>query len=120
MKPMMIVDCLWKGGRSQMTDAERREYDHWCDKVHIPDLLDGTGMTRVTRYAATDGSGIFYIQEFESDEALEVYLKSERRRELIRETNSHYPSGDEAKNFFVQRSVRCFKQIYSEERSVKK
>jgi len=116
MSVMMIVDCLWKGGRCQMTDSERKEYDHWCDKVHIPDLLKGTGMTRVTRYAATDGSGVFYTQEFESEEAFEAYLTSDRRKELIAETNSHYPSGDGPENFFVQRAVRCFKSIYSEER----
>lgn len=114
MKPMMIVDCPWKGGKLPMNDAEKAEYDHWCDKVHIPDLLRDTGMTRVTRYRDRDGAGMFYIQEFDSQEALEKYLLSDRRRELVIETNTHYPSGENS--FFEARTVRCFIPVYSEER----
>ena len=116
MRPMMIVDCLWKTPRKPMTPEEEREYNHWCDEVHIPDLLKGTGMVRVTRYRDRDGDGIFYIQEFESEEALEKYLVSERRRELRRETETHYPAGDDSRNFFEKRTVRCFIPISSKER----
>jgi quinol monooxygenase YgiN len=90
MRPMMIVDCLWKTPRKPMTPGEEKEYNHWCDEVHIPDLLRDTGMVRVTRYRDRDGAGIFYIQEFESEEALEKYLVSERRKELRRKTETHY------------------------------
>ena len=115
MRPMMIVDCLWKTPRTPMTPEEEKEYNHWCDEVHIPDLLRDTGMVRVTRYRDRDGAGIFYIQEFESEEALEKYLVSERRRELRNETESHYPAGDSPRNFFEKRTVRCFLPIASKE-----
>ena len=115
MKPMMIVDCIWQNPRKAMTPAQEQEYNHWCDEIHIPDLLVGTGMTRVTRYRNRDGSGIFYIQEFESEEALEKYLVSERRKELIKETQSHYPAGPD--DFMAQRTVRIFLPIASKERT---
>jgi hypothetical protein len=114
MKPMMIVDCLWQNPRKAMTPAQEQEYNHWCDEIHIPDLLVGTGMTRVTRYRNRDGSGIFYIQEFESEEALEKYLVSERRKELINETETHYPAGPD--DFMAKRTVRIFLPIASKER----
>jgi len=114
MNPMMIVDCIWRNPRD-MTPAQEKEYNHWCDEIHIPDLLVGTGMTRVTRYRNRDGSGIFYIQEFESEEALEKYLVGKRRKELIHETQSHYPEGPG--NFFTERSVRIFLPIASKERT---
>jgi len=72
-------------------------------------------MSRVTRYRNRDESGIFYIQEFESEEALEKYLVGERRKELVRETQSHYPEGPN--NFFTARSVRIFLPITSKERT---
>lgn len=116
MRPMMIVDCIWKTPRVPMTSAEEAKYNHWCDKIHIPDLLKGTGMTRVTRYRNKDGSGIFYIQEFESEAALEKYLVSDRRKELIHETESHYPAGPGPNNLFEKRTVRIFIPIASEGR----
>src|SRR6185437_4286054 len=82
------------------------EYNHWCDEIHIPGLLEGTGMSRGTRYPNREESGIFYIQEFDSEEALEKYLVGERRKELVRETQSNYP--EEPNTFFTARSVRIF------------
>ena len=115
-KPMMIVDCPWKQPRKVMTPAQDREYHHWCNEVHIPDLLDRTGMTRVMRYRAIDDSGIFYIQEFESEDAMRKYLVSERRKELIHETESHYPGGAGPDMYFDKRTVKCFLPIAGKER----
>lgn len=67
MRPMMIVDCTWKNPRVLMTQVQLDEYNHCCDEIHIPDLLQGTGMVRVTRYREKDDSSILYIQEFESE-----------------------------------------------------
>jgi hypothetical protein len=41
---------------------------------------------------------------------------SDRRRELRRETEMHYPAGDDSRNFFEKRTVRCFLPIASKER----
>lgn len=113
MGPMMIVDCTWKKPRVPMTEEEWAEYNRWCDEEHIPDLLRGTGMTRVTRFREQDDSHILYIQEFASEEALKKYLVSGRRRELRNETESHYPAGDSPKNIFEKRVVRIFLPIAS-------
>ena len=39
---------------------------------------------------------LLWIQEFESEATLDQYLVSERRRELVHETESHYPGGGAA------------------------
>jgi hypothetical protein len=114
MKPIMVVESQWKMPRKPMTPEQEKEYNHWCNEVHIPDLLRGTGMSSVTRYKNKDGSGYLWIQEFESEEALEKYLVSKRRKELIHETESHYPGGDDPGNLFDKRSVRCFSWVAGE------
>jgi hypothetical protein len=114
MKPIMVVESLWKRPRRPMTPAEEAEYNHWCNDVHIPDLLRDTGMVSVTRYKNKDGSGYLWIQEFASEAALAKYLVSERRRELIHETESHYPGGDAPGTLFEKRSVRCFERVAGE------
>ena len=78
-RPIMVVESLWKQPRKPMTPEQEREYEHWCNEIHIPDLLEGTGMSSVTRYKNQDGSGYLWIQEFESEAALQKYLVSERR-----------------------------------------
>ena len=115
-KPMMIVDCPWKTPRKLMTPDQQKTYEHWCNEIHIPDLLRGTGMTRIMRYRNRDGSGIFYIQEFENEDAMEKYLVSDRRKELRHETESHYPGGDGPDNYFDKRIVKCFIPVAGKER----
>ena len=78
-------------------------------------VLRDTGMVKVTRYRSKDGSGYLWIQEYESEEALEKYLVSERRQELIRETESHYPGGG-ADDMFEKRLARCYIPVASKER----
>jgi hypothetical protein len=114
MKPIMVIESIWKTPRKPMTPHEEEVYEHWCNEIHIPDLLRGTGMVSVTRYKNKDGSGYLWIQEFESEAALQKYLVSERRKELIHETESHYPGGDAPKNLFGKRSVRCFDYVAGE------
>lgn len=116
MKPIMVVESLWRTPRKPMTPAQEKEYNHWCNEIHIPDLLDRTGMVSVTRYKNQDGSGYLWIQEFESQAALEKYLVSERRKELIRETESHYPGGGDPANYFEKRSVRNFSWVAGQTR----
>jgi antibiotic biosynthesis monooxygenase (ABM) superfamily enzyme len=116
MKPMMVVESLWKTPRKPMTPEQEREYNHWCNEIHIPDLLRDTGMVSVTRYKNQDGSGYLWIQEFESEEALKKYLVSDRRKELIHETESHYPGGAAAGNYFEKRSVRNFSWVAGQTR----
>jgi hypothetical protein len=108
VRPMMIVDSRWRTPRVPMTPEQERAYIEWDDDEHAADLLRGTGIVRVTRYRPTDDLGTFHIQEYESEEALERYLVSERRKELIRETQSHYPVGTDPHYFFESRTVRCF------------
>jgi hypothetical protein len=50
------------------------------------------------------------VQEFESEEVLEKYLVSERRKELTKETQTHYPAGPED---FFDRKVRIFIPIFT-------
>lgn len=108
MGPMMVVESVWKTPRKPMTPAEQAEFDHWCNDIHIPDLLRGTGMISVRRYRNQDGSGYLWIQEFASQEALAKYLVGERRKELRHETESHYPGTADAGAYFEKRTVRCF------------
>ena len=110
-RPIMVVESLWKQPRKPMTPEQEREYDHWCNEIHIPDLLEGTGMSSVARYKNQDGSGYLWIQEFESEAALQKYLVSERRKELRHETESHYPGDDDPANYFSKRSVRNFSWV---------
>jgi hypothetical protein len=116
MKPIMVVESVWKTPRKPMTPAQETEYNHWCNEIHIPDLLRDTGMVSVTRYKNKDGSGYLWIQEFESEAALQKYLVSARRKELIHETESHYPGGAAAGNYFDKRSVRCFDWVAGQPR----
>jgi hypothetical protein len=111
MKPIMVVESHWKTPRKPMTAVQEKEYNHWCNEIHIPDLLKGTGMVSVTRYKNHDGSGYLWIQEFESEATLEKYLVSDRRKELIHETESHYPGGADPANYFAKRSVRNFSWV---------
>jgi hypothetical protein len=115
MKPMMVVESTWRKSRKPMTAQEQKAFDEWANEEHMADLLRDTGMVRVTRYRNKDGSGYLWIQEYESEEALEKYLVSERRQELIHETESHYPGGG-AGDMFEKRVVRCFIPIASKER----
>ncbi|HKX10314.1 MAG TPA: hypothetical protein VJN67_19100 [Stellaceae bacterium] len=116
MKPIMVVESSWKQPRKPMTPEQEREYEHWCNEIHIPDLLRGTGMSSVTRYKNQDGSGYLWIQEFESEEALKKYLVSDRRKELIHETESHYPGGADPGNYFDERTVRNFSRVAGQTR----
>jgi hypothetical protein len=93
MKPMMLVESTWKVSRKPLTRTEQKAFDDWANGEHMTDLLRDTGIVRVTRYRNKDGSGYLWIQEYESEEALEKYLVSKRREELIHETESHYPGG---------------------------
>jgi hypothetical protein len=111
-RPMMIVDSRWNRNR-KMTAGEEAAYFHWDDDVHADDLLRGSGIVRVIRYRPMDNSGTLHIQEYESEEALETYLTSQRRKELIDETQSHYPAGEGPEYFFDSRSVRCFIPVSS-------
>src|SRR5262245_53195110 len=108
VRPMMIVDSRWQFPRVQMTPEQEQAFLHWDDVVHADDLLRASGIVRVTRYRPLDDLGTMHIQEYENEEALQKYLVSERRRELIRETESHYPAGPDPRNLFSTRSVRCF------------
>ena len=116
MKPMMVVESSWSKSRKPMTPQEEAIFDEWANEEHMADLLRETGMVRVTRYKNRDGSGYLWIQEYESEEALEKYLVSKRRQELIHETESHYPGGG-ASDMFEKRSARCFIPIASKERA---
>ena len=110
-RPIMVVETLWKQPRKPMTPEQEHQFEHWCNVIHIPDLLRGTGMTSVTRYKNHDGSGYLWIQEFESEDALQKFLVSERRKELRHDTESHYPGGDDPGNYFDKRSIRNFSWI---------
>jgi antibiotic biosynthesis monooxygenase (ABM) superfamily enzyme len=116
MKPIMVVESVWKKPRKTMTPEQERAFDHWCNEIHVPDLLRGTGMVSVTRYKNQDGSGYLWIQEFESEEALRRYLVSDRRKKLIHETESHYPGGADPGNCFEKRSVRNFSWVVGQTR----
>ena len=109
LRPIMIVDSV-KRPNKHMTPQQEKEFHHWCNEVHAPDLLKGTGMTSVTRYRDRDGNGYITVQEFESEEVLEKYLVSERRKELTKETQTHYPAGPED---FFDRKVRIFIPIFT-------
>jgi hypothetical protein len=113
IKPMMLVESLWHTKRPRMTPQEEKEYIHWDDEIHADDLLRDTGIVRVTRYRARDDTGTLHVQEYESEEALEKYLISQRRQELIHETNSHYLAGADPKLFFEKRIVKCFIPVSS-------
>jgi len=113
---MMVVESTWSPTRKPMTPDEEAAFEAWCNEEHMLDLLRDTGMVRITRYRNRDGSGFLWIQEFESEEALDTYLVSQRRRELIHETESHYPGGGVA-DMFDKRSARCFSQIASKARA---
>jgi quinol monooxygenase YgiN len=108
IRPMMIVDSRWRNPEAPWTPEQERAYIHWDDVVHADDLLRDSGIVRVTRFRPTDNLGTFHIQEYESEKALQDYLVSERRKELIRETQSHYAAGPEADRIFSSRVVRCF------------
>jgi hypothetical protein len=112
---MMIVECTWQTPPPELTAAEQKEYEHWEDEIHAADLLKGTGMTRVARFRNRDGSGIYYVQEFESEEAMEKYIVSDRRKELIHETDTHYPSGPDSR-FFSRKEVKFYLPISSKSR----
>jgi hypothetical protein len=113
IKPILIVDSLWHTGRPRMTPEEEKQYVHWDDEIHANDLLRDSGVIRTTRYRDLDDRGTLHIQEYDSADALQKYLVSERRKELIRETNSHYVAGPDPKNFFEKRTVRCFIPVSS-------
>ncbi len=116
LKPMMVVESIWNPARAPMSPEQEAAFEEWCNEEHMLDLLRDTGMVRITRYRNRDGSGYLWIQEFESEAALDQYLVSERRRELVHETESHYPGGGAA-DLFSKRSVRCFSQVASKERA---
>jgi hypothetical protein len=115
-RPMMIVDSLWNTARKRMTPQEEALYNHWDDDVHADDLLRDSGIVRVIRYRPLDGAGTLHIQEYESEAALESYLVSERRKELIKETNGNYPAGNGPEYVFEKRTVRCFVPVSSKGR----
>ena len=110
---MSIVDSLWKNPRLPMTPEEERAWINWEDEIHIPDLLRDSGLIQITRYRARDNSGVFHLQEFESEEAMEKFLVSERRNQLRHETESNYPGGPEPHCHFQKRIVRAFIPVVS-------
>lgn len=115
MRPMMVVESFWRKGHKPMTPQEQKAFDEWANEEHIDDLLRDTGMVRVARYLNKDGSGYLWIQEFESEEAFQKYLTSERRKELVHETESHYPGGG-PNDPFDKRVIRNFTLLASKER----
>lgn len=115
-RPMMIVDSLWNRARPAMTPKEEAAYLHWDDEIHAADLLRDSGIVRVIRYRALDGAGTLHIQEYDDEQALEKYLVSDRRKELIKETTGHYPAGSGPEFFFEKRTVRCFVPVSTKDR----
>jgi hypothetical protein len=103
MKPMMVVESFWRKGRKPMTPEEQKAFDEWANEEHMDDLLRG------------NGSGYLWLQEFESEEAFQKYLTSDRRKELVHETESHYPGGG-PNDPFDKRVIRNFTLLASKER----
>ena len=85
-----------------MTPAEQA-FDDGANDEHMTDLLRDTGLVRVTRHR----NGL-WIQGYESEEALKQYLVSKRRKELIQETESHYPGGG-ANDFLKSASLAALR-----------
>jgi hypothetical protein len=97
-------------GSRLMTPEQEKEFHHWYNEPHLADLLSTPGVISATRYRNRDGSGFIAVYEFESEDAMEKYITSERRQFLIKDTESRY--GD---NFF-DRKTRFFTPIISKRR----
>jgi len=79
--------------KATITPDREKAFNEWYNHEHIPDLFKFTGMVSARRYKAIMGEDKFQylaVYEFESDETLQQFLKSEHFAWLKRETDAHF------------------------------
>lgn len=79
--------------KATITPDREAAFNEWYNHEHIPDLLKFKGVVSARRYKAILGEEKFQylaLYEFESENALQIFLKSDHFAWLKRETDAHF------------------------------
>ena len=90
---------------------KEKEFNEWYNNRHVPMMLKSPYVKRAARYERIGDNKEFpeylAIYEMESDEALDMFLKSPyRQNELLQDSGAKAKAGD-----FVRRWLVDYKQI---------
>jgi antibiotic biosynthesis monooxygenase (ABM) superfamily enzyme len=79
--------------KTTITAARETAFNEWYNQEHIPDLFKFNGVVGARRYKAImpeDKFQYIALYEFESEETLQRFLKSEHFAWLKKETDTHF------------------------------
>lgn len=79
--------------KATITSDREKEFNEWYNHEHIPDLFKFKGIVSARRYKAILGEDKFQyiaLYEFESQDTLEQFLKSDHFAWLKKETDAHF------------------------------
>jgi antibiotic biosynthesis monooxygenase (ABM) superfamily enzyme len=79
--------------KTTITPDREQAFNEWYDHEHIPDLFKFKGMVSARRYRAImpeDRFQYIALYEFESEETLQQFLKSDHFAWLKKETDAHF------------------------------
>ena len=79
--------------KATITPDREKAFNEWYNHEHIPDLFRFKGIVSARRYKAIMGEDKFQylaLYEFESEETLQAFLKSEHFAWLKKETDAHF------------------------------
>ena len=79
--------------KATITPDREKAFNEWYNHEHIPDLFRFKGIVSARRYKAIMGEDKFQylaLYEFESEETLQQFLKSDHFAWLKTETDAHF------------------------------
>ena len=79
--------------KSTITPEREKAFNHWYTHEHIPDFFKFKGVVSARRYKAIMPEDRFQyvaVYEFESEETLQEFLKSDHFMWLRKEFDSHF------------------------------
>jgi len=79
--------------KTTVTPEREKAFNHWYNHEHIPDVSKFKGVLSARRYKAIMPEDKFQyvaIYEFESEETLQEFLKSDHLTWLKKEFDSHF------------------------------
>ena len=79
--------------KATITPEREQAFNEWYNHEHIPDVFKFKGVVSARRYKAIMPEDKFQyvaVYEFESEETLQQFLKSEHFAWLKRETDTHF------------------------------
>lgn len=79
--------------KSTITPEREKAFNEWYNHEHIPDLFKFPGVVSARRYKAIVGEEKFQyiaLYEFESEDRLHAFLKSDHFAWLKKETDAHF------------------------------